>query len=70
MGFEIGNNSWTHSNFSSPWVHTPPERFKEYRAYLKSEAFNVIALKDVKKYRATGDGADDPLTLTHYPQKK
>ena len=52
-----------------PWVHTPPERFKEYMAYLKAEGFNVIALKDVARYRDAGDGENDPLAETRYPEK-
>lgn len=53
-----------------PWVHTPPERFKEYMAYLKEGGFNVIALKDVAKYRDEGDGEDDPTVRIRYPEKK
>src|SRR3989442_1098162 len=26
-----------------PWVHTPPERFREYMAYLKENGFKAIA---------------------------
>lgn len=33
-----------------PWVHTPPERFREYMQYLKDGGFNVIALRDVMAY--------------------
>ena len=29
-----------------PWVHTPPERFREYMAWLKENSFQVIALGD------------------------
>jgi peptidoglycan/xylan/chitin deacetylase (PgdA/CDA1 family) len=33
-----------------PWVHTPPERFAEYMAYLHDEGFRVVALRDLGKY--------------------
>jgi peptidoglycan/xylan/chitin deacetylase (PgdA/CDA1 family) len=52
-----------------PWVHTPPERFKEYMAYLKAEGFNVIALKDVARYREPNDGNNDPVAKLRYPAK-
>lgn len=33
-----------------PWVHTPPEQFREYMAYLKEHGFNVIAMRDLARY--------------------
>ncbi len=57
-------------DIAHPWVHTPPERFKEYMAYLKAEGFNVIALKDVAKFRDEGDGENDPTVKIRYPEKK
>lgn len=33
-----------------PWVHTPPERFREYMDYLKQGGFNVIAMRDLERY--------------------
>ncbi len=56
-------------DIAHPWVHTPPERFKEYMAYLKAEGFNVIALKDVGQYRDAGDGDTDPLAQARFPEK-
>lgn len=33
-----------------PWVHTPPERFREFMNYLKDNGFNVIAMRDLARY--------------------
>ncbi|MFP6581510.1 MAG: polysaccharide deacetylase family protein [Candidatus Hydrogenedentota bacterium] len=52
-----------------PWVHTPPERFREYMDYLKAENFNVIALKDIAPFRNVDSGSDDPMIHTRYPEK-
>jgi hypothetical protein len=52
-----------------PWVHTPPEKFHQYMEYLNSENFNVIALKDVARFRKTSDGQRDPMTNARHPEK-
>jgi peptidoglycan/xylan/chitin deacetylase (PgdA/CDA1 family) len=52
-----------------PWVHTPPDRFRQYMDYLKAENFNVIALKDVAPFRDAGDGQSDLLIHARYPEK-
>jgi peptidoglycan/xylan/chitin deacetylase (PgdA/CDA1 family) len=33
-----------------PWVHTRPERFEEFMRYLQTNAFKVIALRDLARY--------------------
>src|SRR2546426_10850302 len=33
-----------------PWVHTRPERFEEFMRYLHTNAFKVIALRDLARY--------------------
>lgn len=33
-----------------PWVNTPRERFEEYMAWLHTEGYQVIALRDVARY--------------------
>ena len=43
-----------------PWVHTPPERFAEYMAYLHDNSFNVIALRDLAKYADWKQRPADP----------
>src|SRR5207244_9902079 len=31
-----------------PWVHTPPERLREYLTYLRENAFRCIAVRDLR----------------------
>ena len=33
-----------------PWVNTPRERFEEYMAWLHTEGFTVIAMRDLARY--------------------
>jgi peptidoglycan/xylan/chitin deacetylase (PgdA/CDA1 family) len=33
-----------------PWVHTPPEKFEQYMAYLASNGYRVIALRELARY--------------------
>ena len=33
-----------------PWVNSPIERFREYMQYLEDHDYNVIAMRDLKKY--------------------
>ena len=57
-------------DIAHPWVHTPPERFQEYMAYLKSEGFNCIALKDLARYIDPGVLPADPTSQVRYPTPK
>lgn len=50
-----------------PWVHTPPERFREYLAILKAERFRVIALRDVAPYVDLANPPEDPTLQIRYP---
>lgn len=52
-----------------PWVHTPPERFREYMLYLKQEGFRVIALRDVEPY-LPAEPPPDPALRLRYPLPK
>jgi peptidoglycan/xylan/chitin deacetylase (PgdA/CDA1 family) len=52
-----------------PWVSTPPERFREYMAYLKKHDFRVIPLRDLKKL-LPGRPPADPLLKTGFPEMK
>lgn len=52
-----------------PWVHTPQDRFREYMEYLNAEGFNVIALRDVDSYRDEGNGYEDPMSISRFPEK-
>lgn len=49
-----------------PWVHTPPERFREYMDYLKRNQFHVIAMRDLAKYIDPQESAKDAMTMVHY----
>jgi peptidoglycan/xylan/chitin deacetylase (PgdA/CDA1 family) len=49
-----------------PWVHTPPERFREYLRELKDGGFRVIALRDLGQH--IGADADDPMLKARHPQ--
>lgn len=51
-----------------PWVHTPPERFREYMAVLKKERFRVLALRDVAPYLDIAAPPADPLLHERYPR--
>ncbi len=44
-----------------PWVHTPPERFREYMDYLASGGFKVIAMRDLAQYACPESAERPPL---------
>lgn len=44
-----------------PWVHTPPEAFREYMKYLKTNNYRTLALRDVMQYYDTSKLPDDPM---------
>ena len=46
-----------------PWVHTPPELFREYMNYLKDGGFKVIALRDLTKYVDWQKKPADPMAI-------
>jgi peptidoglycan/xylan/chitin deacetylase (PgdA/CDA1 family) len=53
-----------------PWVHTPPERFREYMLYLKENGFEVLALRDLERFTAGRYRPDDPLASLRFPPGK
>lgn len=53
-------------DIAHPWVHTPPERFAEYMAYLKDGGFNVIAVRDLARYVDPAVQPDDAMRLVRY----
>ena len=53
-----------------PWVHTPPELFRQYMHYLKQQGFRVIALRDLQKFLPDSPAPTDPMTETRYPAEK
>jgi peptidoglycan/xylan/chitin deacetylase (PgdA/CDA1 family) len=46
-----------------PWVHTRPERFEEFMRYLHTNAFKVIALRDLARYVDPDQAPTDPLAI-------
>ena len=53
-------------DIAHPWVHTPPERFREYMDYLKQNNFNVIAMRDLARYIDPATPVKDAMTSVHY----
>jgi peptidoglycan/xylan/chitin deacetylase (PgdA/CDA1 family) len=53
-----------------PWVHTPPERLREYVEHLKSNGFRVIALRDLLLYVDLEQPPDDPMLRVRHPLPK
>jgi peptidoglycan/xylan/chitin deacetylase (PgdA/CDA1 family) len=49
-----------------PWVHTPPESFRQYMSYLKDHGYTVIALRDLERYIDLANPPSDPLTKARY----
>lgn len=52
-----------------PWVHTPPENFREYMAYLKENNFRCIAVRDLEPYVDRDNLPADPLLKARQPQR-
>ena len=46
-----------------PWVHTRPDRFEEFMRYLHTNAFKVIALRDLARYVDPEQSPADPLAI-------
>ncbi len=57
-------------DIAHPWVHTPPERFREYMQYLKDEGFRVIAMRDLEQFADLEHPPADPLVNVRYPAPK
>jgi peptidoglycan/xylan/chitin deacetylase (PgdA/CDA1 family) len=43
-----------------PWVHTPPERFEEYMAWLKANHYHCIPVRDLARYVDPNDLPAEP----------
>jgi len=52
-----------------PWVHTPPERFGEYMAYLKENGFRCLALRDLAAFIDRAHLPEDPLLQRREPAR-
>jgi peptidoglycan/xylan/chitin deacetylase (PgdA/CDA1 family)/pimeloyl-ACP methyl ester carboxylesterase len=44
-----------------PWVHTPPEAFKQYMTWLKENGYHAIAMRDLLPYYNAAQLPDDPM---------
>jgi peptidoglycan/xylan/chitin deacetylase (PgdA/CDA1 family) len=47
-----------------PWVHTPPEAFREYMKHLKDNGYRAIAMRDLLKFYDASGLPADPLLNT------
>lgn len=52
-----------------PWVHTPPEQFRQYMSYLKNEGYKTIALRELENYLDLTKPPADPLLNARYRQR-
>ena len=54
-------------DLAHPWVHTPPERLREYLAYLKENQFHCSAVRDLERYIDRHHLPADPLLTQRQP---
>ena len=47
-----------------PWVHTPPEMFRQYMELLKSEGYETLAVRDLERFVDHAAPVEDPLAGT------
>lgn len=52
-----------------PWVHTPPERFRDYLTYLKTNHFRCIALRELQPYVDWANLPADPMLKRRHPER-
>ncbi|MCC7498353.1 MAG: polysaccharide deacetylase family protein [Bryobacterales bacterium] len=53
-----------------PWVHTPPENFRQYMQYLKDNGFRVIAMRDLDQFIGDRPDPDDLLLGKRFPANR
>jgi hypothetical protein len=53
-----------------PWVHTPPEQFREHMLHLKRGGFQGIAVRDLAAYIDAEKPPADPMLDERYPKPK
>jgi peptidoglycan/xylan/chitin deacetylase (PgdA/CDA1 family) len=56
-------------DLAHPWVHTPPERLREYIDYLKAHAFRCIAVRDLEDYIDRNHLPVDPMLSYRQPAR-
>ncbi len=52
-----------------PWVHTPPERLREYMTYLNENHFRCIPIRDLERYIDREHLPADPLIGARQPPR-
>jgi peptidoglycan-N-acetylglucosamine deacetylase len=52
-----------------PWVHTPPELFRQYLEHLRIEKCHVIALRDLARYVDPQKAPPDPMSIIEKRKK-
>jgi peptidoglycan/xylan/chitin deacetylase (PgdA/CDA1 family) len=52
------------------WVNTPPEKFRQYMDYLKTNNFHVIALRDLEKYFDPQNMPAEPMRIIEERKNK
>src|SRR5438552_3572271 len=57
-------------DIAHPWVHTPPEKLREYMTYLKENNFRCIAIRDLEPYIDREHLPDDPLLKARQPPRE
>jgi peptidoglycan/xylan/chitin deacetylase (PgdA/CDA1 family) len=53
-----------------PWVHTPPENFRQYMSYLKGHGYRVIALRELEPYIEGVNPPADPMLKTRHRSRE
>jgi peptidoglycan/xylan/chitin deacetylase (PgdA/CDA1 family) len=56
-------------DIAHPWVHTPPERLREYLAYLVGNGFHCIPIRDLEPYIDRENLPADPLLTYRQPPR-
>jgi len=46
-----------------PWVHTPPDRFRHYMMYLKTNDYRVLAMRDLEQFVDPAINPEDPMAI-------
>jgi peptidoglycan/xylan/chitin deacetylase (PgdA/CDA1 family) len=56
-------------DIAHPWVHTPPERLREYLTYLKENGYRCIPVRDLEPYIDRDNLPDDPMLKFRQPAR-
>jgi len=53
-----------------PWVHTPPEMFRQYMQHLKDGGYRTLALRDLEEFIDISTPPADPMLRERYRAPK